>query len=113
MGNACSNNFIASLLEKKYILLKCKNEHRKMLNNALVYCSHALLIKDPARFWKREDLHIIMTTCIVCQNTIIENERGSEASADDSLFTVSPAAEEIDAENRTLKCFLQHHQDIL
>lgn len=41
--------------------------------------SRFAIVKGPVRFWKKDVIHDIMTTCIILHNMIIEDERDLEA----------------------------------
>jgi hypothetical protein len=49
------------------------------------------IIKGPVHFWKKDDLHAIMATCILLHNMIIENEQeGLEFDASISITNHEP-----------------------
>ncbi len=51
------------------------------------------IIKGPARFWKKDNLHTIITTCVLLHNMIVEDVH-DQPSFDDilSLFLYIPLA---------------------
>ncbi len=38
------------------------------------------IVKGLARFWKREDLHFIITVCVILHNMIVEDEHNTQDS---------------------------------
>ncbi|KAG2263620.1 hypothetical protein Bca52824_070699, partial [Brassica carinata] len=44
--------------------------------------SRFAIVKEPVRYWNREVIHDIMTTCIILLNMIIEDERDLDAPID-------------------------------
>lgn len=41
------------------------------------------IISRPARFWKEQDLHVVMKACIILNNMIVEDERDEDLPLDD------------------------------
>ncbi len=84
-----------------------KEEARKDVQRCFrVLQARFAIIKNPARFWKEEDLHVIMTLCIIIHNMIIENERDYDAGVIDNSAVVTAAMREREMWNRTLARFL-------
>ncbi|TMW80124.1 hypothetical protein EJD97_023738 [Solanum chilense] len=49
----------------------------------VVLQSHFAIIVRPSRFWRKDLLHEIMTTCIILHNIIIDNDRDFNAPIQD------------------------------
>ena len=52
--------------------------------------SRFAIIVGPSRFWRKEVLHDIMTTCIILHNMIIEDERDLNAPIQDAVEAPTP-----------------------
>jgi hypothetical protein len=50
------------------------------------------IIKGPARFWKKADLHSIMTACIILHNMIVEDEQEEVSNAEQLASLIPPTA---------------------
>lgn len=61
--------------KKQYFAMK-QEACRKDVERAFgILQSRFAIVAGPARFWRKEVLHDIMTTCIIMHNMIIEDER--------------------------------------
>ncbi|KAH0672905.1 hypothetical protein KY284_023992 [Solanum tuberosum] len=52
-----------------------------------------VLIAGSSRFWRKEVLHDIMTTCTILHNMIIEDERDLNAPIQDVIEAPTPTIE--------------------
>jgi hypothetical protein len=68
------------------------------------------IVRMPARYWKKEDLHQIMKACIILHNMIIEDEGASAANVLDfeDIGQPAPSHEQI----TDLDMFLQRHRQL-
>ncbi|KAK4738040.1 hypothetical protein R3W88_001737 [Solanum pinnatisectum] len=97
--------------QKKYFAMK-QESCRKDVERAFEFCNHALqLLRDP-RFWRKEVLHDIMTTCIILHNMIIEDERDLNAPIQDAVEAPTPTIEMVIDENLRFEQFLARHKKI-
>ena len=65
--------------KKKYFATQ-QEAYRKNVKHAFgVLQSRFAIVKGPTRFWKKDVLHDIMTTCIILHNMIIKDERDLDA----------------------------------
>jgi hypothetical protein len=61
------------------VFCKAQEAIRKDVECAFgVLQSRFAIVKGPSRFWSRDDLNDIMTTCVILHNKIVEHESGSE-----------------------------------
>ncbi|KAK4723665.1 hypothetical protein R3W88_026444 [Solanum pinnatisectum] len=65
-----------------------------------------------SRFWRKEVLHDIMTTCIILHNMIIEDERDFNAPIQDVVEAPTPTIEMVVDENLQFEQFLARHKKI-
>ncbi|KAK4737341.1 hypothetical protein R3W88_001038 [Solanum pinnatisectum] len=70
------------------------------------------LASGPSRFWRKEVLHDIMTTCIILHNMIIEDERDLNAPIQDAVEASTPNIEMMIDENLRFEQFLARHKKI-
>ncbi len=71
------------------------------------------IIKGPARFWKKGDLHAIMTACVILHNKIVDD--ACELAEDNVELEASPTAvqeESTELSAYTFHTILKHHKDI-
>ncbi|XP_075079981.1 uncharacterized protein LOC142165299 [Nicotiana tabacum] len=69
-------------------------------------------VLGPSRFWQKEVLHDIMTTCIILHSMIIENEHDLNAPIQDDLEDPTPTVEMTVDENQRFQEFLARHRRI-
>ncbi|KAK4724496.1 hypothetical protein R3W88_027275 [Solanum pinnatisectum] len=88
-------------------------------NLAKRYCASAHYViqgkeydMGPSRFWRKEVLHDIMTTCIILHNMIIEDERDLNAPIQDAVEAPTPTIEMVIDENLRFEQFLARHKKI-
>ncbi|XP_049381402.1 uncharacterized protein LOC125845966 [Solanum stenotomum] len=74
--------------------------------------SHFAIITGPSRFWRKEVLHDIMTTCIILHNMIIEDECDLNAPIQDVVEAPTPTIEMVVDENFRFEQFLARHKKI-
>ena len=74
--------------------------------------SRFAIIAGPARFWRKEVLHDIMTTCIILHNMIIEDERDLTAPIMDAVEAPDPQVERVTDESFQIEQFLARHRQI-
>ena len=61
---------------KKKLFAELQEAYRKDVERAFgVLQSRFAIIRNPARFWYRDDLSYVMKTCVILHNMIIEDER--------------------------------------
>ncbi|XP_059288995.1 uncharacterized protein LOC132042487 [Lycium ferocissimum] len=66
----------------------------------------------PSRFWRKEVLHDILTSCIILHNMIIEDERDLNAPIQDAWEGPTPTVEMVVDENYRFEQFLARHKKI-
>nr|XP_016504774.1 PREDICTED: uncharacterized protein LOC107822721 [Nicotiana tabacum] len=66
----------------------------------------------PSRFWRKEVLRDIMTTCIILHNMIIEDERDLNAPIEDARECPAPTVEMTVDEDHRFEQFLARHKKI-
>jgi hypothetical protein len=65
------------------VFCKAQEAIRKDVERAFgVLQSRFAIVKGPSRFWSRDDLNDIMTTCVILHNKIVEHESGNEEELD-------------------------------
>jgi len=69
-------------------------------------------VAGPARFWQKDVLHDIMTTCIIMHNMIIEDERDVDAATEDHTEAPLSEVEMVLDENTRFQEFLARHRKI-
>ncbi|KAK3195792.1 hypothetical protein Dsin_027102 [Dipteronia sinensis] len=74
--------------------------------------SRFAIVAGPARFWHKQVLHDIMTTCIIMHNMIIEDERDVDTSIEDHMEAPTPEVEMMLDENTRFQEFLARHREI-
>ncbi|KAL3334478.1 hypothetical protein AABB24_030952, partial [Solanum stoloniferum] len=98
--------------QKKYFAMK-QESCRKDVERAFgVLQSRFAIIAGPSRFWRKEVLHDIMTTCIILHNMIIEDERVLNAPIQDAVEAPTPTIEMVIGENLRFEQFLARHKKI-
>ncbi|KAK4734123.1 hypothetical protein R3W88_008384 [Solanum pinnatisectum] len=98
--------------QKKYFAMK-QESCRKDVERAFgVLQSRFAIIAGPSRFWRKEVLHDIMTTCIILHNMIIEDERDLNAPIQDAVEAPTPTIEMVIDENLRFEQFLARHKKI-
>ena len=65
-----------------------------------------------ARFWEKNVLHDIMTTCIIMHNMIIEDERDLNAPIEDVREAPASEVERIEDETMRFNQFIARHAQI-
>ena len=70
------------------------------------------IIAGSTRYWKKEVLHDIMTTCIIMHNMIIEDERDVNAPIRDARPGPQPTVEMVMDENTQFQEFLARNRQI-
>ena len=61
--------------------------------------SHFAIVGGPARFWRKNVLHDIMTACIIMHNMIVEDERDFNAPIVDVREVTTPVVELVQDED--------------
>lgn len=74
--------------------------------------SRFAIVASPARFWEKDDLHDIMTACIIMHNMIIEDERDLEVPIDDSREVPIPDVEMVNEGTNQFQTFLARFKKI-
>ena len=74
--------------------------------------SRFAIIAGPARFWRKDVLHDIMSACIIMHNMIIEDERDIDAPIQDAREVPSPEVEMEVNESTRFQQFLARHRQI-
>ncbi|XP_073019425.1 uncharacterized protein [Primulina eburnea] len=71
--------------KKRYFAMKQELCRRKEVERAFgVLQSRFAIVANPARSWRKNNLHDIMTGCIIMHNMIIEDERDLSAPIEDA-----------------------------
>ncbi|XP_021598873.2 uncharacterized protein LOC110604891 [Manihot esculenta] len=98
--------------KKKYFAMK-QESCRKDVERAFgVLQSRFAIVAGPSRFWKKEVLHNIFTTCIIMHNMIIEDERDFSAPIEDGREFSAPTVEIVVDETTRFEQFLARHKKI-
>ena len=98
--------------KKKYFAMK-QEACRKDVERAFgVLKSRFAIVAGPARFWRKDVLHDIMTTCIIMHNMIIEDERDLEAPIEDAMEAPAPEVEMVVDDYTRFQQFLARHRQI-
>ncbi|XP_022888623.1 uncharacterized protein LOC111404110 [Olea europaea var. sylvestris] len=85
---------------KKKLFAMKQETCRKDVERAFgVLQSKFAITKGPARFWEKQVLHDIMTTCIIMHNNIIEDERNVDAPVQEWTEASSSEVELVEDEN--------------
>ena len=78
-----------------------------------VFKSRFAIVSGPSRFWSKDVLQDIMTTCIIMHNMIIEDERDLSAPIEERLEVPDPEVETIPIdESVQFQEFLSRHRKI-
>jgi len=86
---------------------------RKDVESAFgVLQSRFAIVKGPVRFWKKNVLHDIMTTCIILHNMIIDDERDLEAPIEVEREVPFPEVEIVGNNNARFQEFLSRFRKI-
>ena len=97
--------------KKKYFAMK--QACRKDVECAFgVLQSCFAIVAGPARFWRKEVLRDIMTTCIILHNMIVEDERDLSAPIEAMIETPPPEIEMMVGENIRFQEFLTRYRQI-
>ncbi|XP_060212024.1 uncharacterized protein LOC132639600 [Lycium barbarum] len=70
------------------------------------------LADRPSRFWRKEVLHDILTSCIILHNMTIEDERDLNAPIQDAWEGPTPTVEMVVDESHRFEQFLARHKKI-
>jgi hypothetical protein len=98
--------------KKKYFATK-QEACRKDVERAFgVLQSRFAIVAGPARCWRKEVLHDILTTCIILHNMIVEDERDLSAPIEVATETPPPDVEMVIDENVKFQEFISRHQNI-
>ncbi|XP_024007289.1 uncharacterized protein LOC112083492 [Eutrema salsugineum] len=98
--------------KKKYFATQ-QEACRKDVERAFgVLQSRFAIVKGPARFWKKNVLHDIMTTCIILHNMIIDDERDLDAPIEVEREAPPPEVEIAIDENIRFQEFLCRYRQI-
>ena len=98
--------------KKKYFAMK-QEACRKDVERAFgVLQSRFAIVAGPARYWRKEVLHDIMTTCIILHNMIVEDERDLSAPIEVVRETPPPEVELVVDENTRFQEFLSQYRKI-
>ena len=73
--------------------------------------SRFAIIAGPVRFWRKEILHDIMTTCIILHNMIIEDERDLSAPIEEATAP-PPEVEMVVDEDVRFQQFMSRYRQI-
>ncbi|KAJ9565986.1 hypothetical protein OSB04_001952 [Centaurea solstitialis] len=74
--------------------------------------SRFAIVAGPARLWRKEILHDIMTSCIIMHNMIFEDERDVNAPILERQEVPDVGVERVDDNNSGLEEFLAQHKKI-
>ena len=74
--------------------------------------SRFAIVKGPVRFWKKNVLHDIMTTCIILHNMIIEDERDLHAPIEVEREVPVPEVDMVVDDNIRFQEFLGRYRKI-
>ena len=97
---------------KKKLFASTQESCRKDVECAFgVLQSRFAIVAGPARFWDKNELHDIMTTCIIMHNMIVEDERDVNAPIQDFVEAPITNIEYVDDDTR-FQQFLSRHQEI-
>ena len=79
MVHHCANYSRATWSQKKKFAMQQKACRKDVERAFRVLQSRFAIVIGPVRFWRKDVLHDIMTTCIILHNMIIEVERDLNA----------------------------------
>ncbi|XP_047337985.1 putative nuclease HARBI1 [Impatiens glandulifera] len=95
--------------KKKYFAMK-QEACRKDVERAFgVLQSRFAIVAGPVRYWRKEVMHDIMTTCIILHNMIVEDERDLTAPIQIETETLSPEVEMVIDENTRFQDFISRY----
>ncbi|XP_050238080.1 uncharacterized protein LOC126687565 [Mercurialis annua] len=98
--------------KNKYFAIK-QEACRKDVERAFgVLQARFAIIVGPARFWKKDVLHDIMTSCIIMHNMIIEDERDLNATITNSMEGEIPQVEMVLNDDARFEEFFARHRQI-
>ncbi|XP_047335771.1 uncharacterized protein LOC124939333 [Impatiens glandulifera] len=98
--------------KKKYFAMK-QEACRKDVERAFgVLQSRCAIVAGPVRYWRKEVMHDIMTTCIILHNMIVEDERDLTAPIQIETETLSPEVEMVIDENTRFQDFISRYGKI-
>lgn len=96
-----------------YFLISLKEACRKDVERAFgVLQSRFAIVAGPSRYWRKNVLHDIMTTCIILHNMIIEDERDISAPIEPIVETPPPEVEMMMDENEKFERFVARYRQI-
>ncbi|XP_060183449.1 uncharacterized protein LOC132613242 [Lycium barbarum] len=98
--------------KKKYFAMKQESCPKDVERAFGVLQSRFTIIARPSRFWRKEVLHDILTSCIILHNMIIEDERDLNAPIQDAWEGPTPTVEMVVDENYRFEQFLARHKKI-
>ena len=98
--------------KKKYFAMK-QEACRKDVERAFgVLQSRFAIVAGPVRYWRKEVLHDIMTTCIILHNMIVEDERDLNAHIEIEMETHASEVEMVIDENTRFQNFISRYGQI-
>ncbi|KAL3618490.1 hypothetical protein CASFOL_037572 [Castilleja foliolosa] len=99
--------------KKKYFAMK-QESFRKDVERAFgVLKQRFAIVAGPVRFWRKDVLHDIMTTCIILHNMVVEGERDLSAPVEVGRETSSqPEVEKVTGENVNFQTFMSRYKQI-
>ncbi|CAA7031950.1 unnamed protein product [Microthlaspi erraticum] len=98
---------------KKKLFAKKQEGCRKDVERAFgVLQSRFAIVAGPSRFWNKEVLHDIMTTCIIMHNMIIEDERVDDAHIEERAEVPIADVERTGDDDVQFQEFLARHKKI-
>ncbi|XP_057796931.1 uncharacterized protein LOC131012963 [Salvia miltiorrhiza] len=74
--------------------------------------SRFAIVANPARFWQKKHLELIMKSCIIMHNMIIEDERDLSAPIQEMREVPTPDVETVPNEARQFQEFLARYRSI-
>ena len=99
-------------LKKIFFAMKQESCRKDVERTFGVLQSCFAIVAGPARFWRKEHLHDIMTTCIILHNMIIEDERDLNAPIVDAMEAPTVDVEMTVDDNTRFEQFLARHRRI-
>ncbi|XP_020684501.2 uncharacterized protein LOC110101079 [Dendrobium catenatum] len=112
MGHHCANYSEHVLQRKTYFAMK-QEACRKDVERAFgALQSRFAIVAGPVRFWNKDVLHDIITTCIILHNMIIEDERNLTGPIQVAREVPSPDVELVVDENTQFQEFIARHKQI-
>ncbi|XP_024963107.1 uncharacterized protein LOC112503279 [Cynara cardunculus var. scolymus] len=97
----------------KQYFVKKQEACRKDIESAVgVLQSRFAIVAGPARLWRKEILHDIMTLCIIMHNMITDDERDINAPNEERSEVQDVGVEMMNDNNDGLEQFLTRHKEI-